>query len=165
MFWLVISSGRPGAGETSIQHDARRHETPRTRRGDWEQPYPARLVTLGSLFIPGQPQLCLPWGCQGWVRNQVMISAGLAAGEDVGFGQRAAQNSVGSPRTHGDVNLIQSWRVAAIFGRFGKRSNPEPQVAQPLGRSSRLQYSQKVLPLCCTHLGSPSLPQFPSHPK
>lgn len=57
----------------------------------------------GSLSIPGQPEPCLLWGCEGRMGNQVMISAGFATGEDVDLDQRAAQNSKGSPRSHGDV--------------------------------------------------------------
>lgn len=52
--------GEAWSRRDSTQREAHSHETPQTWQREWEKPDLARLVTPGSLFIPGQPQLWLP---------------------------------------------------------------------------------------------------------
>lgn len=117
MFWLVISWGRPGAAE-STQCEAQSHKTPQTWQRGWEKPDLARLLTPGSLFIPGQPHSWLP---------HARVPAGLAA-KTLTLARKWLKFSrfAKSPR---DGNFVTFG--AAISGRFGKRINPEAQVVQP----------------------------------
>lgn len=89
-----------------------------------------------------------------------MISAGLAAREDIGLGQQAAQNSVGSSRTHGDVNLVSLGGLQQFLAGLGREVSLNPKLLSPRGAAVGCNTARM-----CSLSAALTLAQFPSHPK